>query len=395
MSKKPDSIDRRGFFERFLPKKSPQTDKPSQDEKELQPTSLIERRGFISGTLLGIGGLFCPNIARATRFDILELIDPTTRNPNGQLQNLAAGQDPYPFLEPEMQPYLWPSDDVRKKDRHPKTKEDIPSPSIVFETIKLLQDAVKSRHGETINRLKTLEFIRRKALNFAYVEKPKHPLHNPKHIQYKQIYEMEQPRSKTLLGLWGAINSRMESLRKRIKETVILEMNACKAQKRCAKELPDIDMVDHTQAIPLAPSTRNQGLATYNNLNDGVLPAELRIEPFRCAAIDLSPDKENDVTNSSMLEYAKFLEKVIIEYHEAVEEREGRFLQIEHRALGLPPKKKAVFQKIYTVGRKFNEKARTSWTSILREVTSVKGLIAKAEFEQTKLANAIDRCAYK
>lgn len=395
MSEK-DSVNRRGFFESLLPQKSRQANEPVSDEQGSSPASSTDRRGFISTSVVGVGLLYS-QLAEAGRFDILELIDPT------KPKNFAKDQDPYSALpKTDMQPYLWPSDDVRDKDRNPKTKMDIPSPSVAFETMKRLQFIVNNRFKEINARLKCLGYISGVADNFKHAIEPQHHLHE-KHKKWKAVYDAEFPVNESLKKQWEDIDNRMEPLRKLIKEAVVFEAQACASQKRCAVGLGDIDPNDLFQAIPIEILPDNldmNNMPNYNTYKDVNLPSQFKLEPFRCAKIDLTlaSGSAEGITNSQMFECAKFLKRTVEAHIEASGEREKDYAQTEKYSTEIEDQQViTALRKIYTEGRKFNDNVRKKWDTILAEVIKVKALIAKAEFEETKAAgiNGINRCAKK
>ena len=303
--------------------------------------------------------------------------------------NFAPGQKKFSGISNSSQPLLFPSDNVSKKDKD-KVGLDIPSPSLSFEAIKRLQSSVSSRYGLIKRRLEQLSYIKRNAKNFEDAENPEGPLH-AKHKSQKKVYDNEHGVNTKLEKLWKPIKAKLASLRKEVKGAVILEAKICKSRKRCAKEQKDIDSVEFTYLISVKPRQQSK----YNTYNGSGIPPAFSLEPFQCA------DTSNacNLTNSQIIENAKFLEKVAQDHLAAVCKREEAYLQIEDGAKGLKGAsnagKKRGLVSIYKGGRSQNDKLRRVWTKIIKGARAVKKMIVKAEAQEAKLAGGINRCMTK
>jgi hypothetical protein len=384
-------LDRRAFFHRVLP--IPRHSNSCADlpvETESAPIETIgahttNRRTTISALLAGVGGIFGARIARAAdRFDILIRLNPKGLADRKEVEKLIG-------LDSSMDPLLWLEDDVSKKDRDPKTKFDIPSPSAVFESEKRVQALIQSKYKAAQDRLKSLGFIGRDIKNLGSPDGLDSSI-VARHKRMKEIYDLELEANTALLPQWQALDKQMESLRKMVKEAVMFEMKVCRSEKRCANPIEgDEDVfvqVDLVGAIPNGARYKNEKMATYAEAH---IPYEFKLEPYICS--NANPDNLDGQSNSAILEAAKFFKVIVLRHIEAIVSREESYLQIERFSSKLDDKKEAArLKKIYTEGRKHNDDARKKWSAILDKATEILPKIAKAEFDETQAVRKMNRC---
>ena len=334
-----------------------------------------------------------PNSAASipNRFRLLNLINPNDGRNSGRPLN------PFNDLTPGQQPHLWPSEDVRRKDKD-RHGMDIPSPSISFEAIKKLQIAVSSRTGLIGTRLMHLSYIKRDADNFltraqAYPEGSQEwERLNQRHRELMEVYNQEHPVNSHLSKLWRPISSKLPALRRAIKQAVMAERNACLSRRRCARQRRDIAPDDF--CIPL-PRINNDNFRSYAQAN---IPGQFILESYQCTEITEEAVEQELATSSEIFELVKFLEKATYAHIEACAEREEDYLQIEIRARTIKDRRgpRAALRRrliaIYKNGRRLNNRIRQQWERVLLVVTALKEAIVKAEQEQTKQADLIDRC---
>ena len=329
------------------------------------------------------------NASIPNRFRLLNLINPNDGRNRGRPLNS------FNDLRPGQQPHLWPSEDVRRKDKD-RHGMDIPSPSISFEAIKKLQIAVSSRTGLIGTRLMHLSYIKRDADNFltraqAYPEGSQEwERLNQRHRELMEVYNQEHPVNSHLSKLWRPISSKLPALRRAIKQAVMAERNACLSRRRCARQRRDIAPDDFCIPLPRVP---NSNFRSYNPVG---IPGEYSLEGFTCSEITGEAVEQELTTNSEIFELVKFLEKAVYGHIQACAEREEDYLQIELRAKIAQKNKRyplaARLRAIYKNGRRHNNRIRQQWERILLVVTALKEAIVEAEQEQTKQADLIDRC---
>lgn len=396
---KPPSLSRRDFLS-FLRSEKPDSSK-TEDAEILQPA--VSRRSAIAAVFGSTLAVMLPSIANAQgnpRFDLLGLLDP---NNSG---NFAAKQNSFDDLRSDQQPYLWPCDDVRKKDKD-KLGVDVPSPSIVFEAQKRFEKSAKSRSGEVNQRLEHLRYMKRVADSYL-VRSSKTPNVQEAEAMEKRFKDLkwvmarEVPLNTYLSKLWQPISTKSRALRKQIKNAVTAERNAGINRKRCAVKQADISSVNLGSDIKVRMPALN---TEFDNYSGRGIPGEFVLEGYRCTDVGTEDLDINRVTSSAVLEQLKYLEKQVSAHLQASAEREEDYLQAEIKAKKATGRsnnsKRARLNSIYKNGRRYNgylqsngnyTGIRKQWEAVMSQIREIKTLLVEAEQVETNEARLLNRC---
>ena len=169
MPDKPDSLNRRDFcgisaiFD-LLRKPGNRADSVTEDQSAT-PDARTDRREFIAWArnalvVLGLGKIFWPKKALAKEvsdfgsielkfYKYLKAID----------ENFAKSANRHKKANPDQQPHLWPCDNVGNKDKGS-------SPSLVFETIKMVERSIKTEVGESRQRHRLIGLLEKLVDNY-------------------------------------------------------------------------------------------------------------------------------------------------------------------------------------------------------------------------------------
>lgn len=355
------------------------------------------------------------------RFNVSKTTDPRDS------RNHKPGNNHFSFIPADEELWqtlpLWPCDDVRKKDRHRKTKLDLPSPSVVFQSIKQLQGengSVTSRTRTFASNLGGLNEIKAELTKLSPAGNP-YPKGsdewnrvNNEYLELLQIYNNETAANNQVIGNWRTLSGKFGILRGTIKDIIAKELRVGRRAKRCYKGWVDFNYPDDLAISPLivlAPSTTATGFNDYTKQQQ--LGNILNLQGLMCATISHEDVKNDALTNSKVLEQLKFLEKVVFQHMEAAQRRAIIYIQMANLAKKLRREKKKAearpYEKIVRNGQSRNNEVLRLWKNVYvkivgqhsdpetgqREIISLKQEVVEAENTTTTEFDVIDRCISK